>query len=88
MKIWVTKYALTVGIKVYKAREEPRDGHVVVHDRQGLNGWSMFFGKDWHTSEDAALKRAEQMREDKIASLKKQIEKLNELSFKSAQDKP
>lgn len=84
MKVWITKYALTAGIKVHKAKEEPRDGHVVVHDRSGLNGWSMFFGKEWHLSEEEAIKRAEQMRSDKIASLQKQIEKLNRLSFKSA----
>lgn len=82
MKIWITKYALTVGILVRESKQDPDGSSVVVLDQLAPNGWVMFFGKDWHTSESAAIECASQMREDKIASLKKQIQKLDKLSFR------
>lgn len=81
--IYITKYALTRGILTY-----PKDrnyslssDYVVVKDKNGLNGTSMYGGNDWHTTEEAAKKRAEQMRVDRIASLKKQVKTLETLKF-------
>jgi len=38
-------------------------------------------GKEWHRTEKEALCRAQEMRDRKIRSLKKQIEKLEKMSF-------
>ncbi len=40
-----------------------------------------FYGKDWHETKDDAVWRAEEMREKKIASLEKQVEKLEQMRF-------
>jgi len=38
-------------------------------------------GNDWHRTEEAAIKRAEEMRLKKIASVKKQLGKLEKMRF-------
>lgn len=44
--------------------------------------WTLFFiGKDAFLNKDDAIKRAEEMRKKKIASLEKQLDKLKKLSF-------
>lgn len=82
MKVWITKYALTKGIEEKEAVECPGfEGMIRV------NGCSVFAsnyhgeGDEWHRNHDLALKQAEEMRQKKIASLKKQIEKLEKLRF-------
>ena len=57
--------------------------HLDVYKRQG-KAWSDCYhgeGKEWHRTKEAALVRAEKMRQKKIASLKKQIEKLERMKF-------
>ena len=78
IKAWVTKYALTNGIKSFPGK--------VCHNissemfRYGTLGSA--YGKDWHRTSETAIARAEEMRKAKIASLKKSIEKLEKLEFK------
>ena len=38
-------------------------------------------GKEWHRTKEAAIAKAEEMRQKKIAGLKKQIERLEKLEF-------
>jgi len=38
-------------------------------------------GKDWHTDKESAIKKAEEMKQKKIKSLKRQIEKLENMKF-------
>ncbi|XBX08942.1 hypothetical protein QMP26_13215 [Enterocloster clostridioformis] len=38
-------------------------------------------GREWHRTPEAAIKRAEEMRAQKIKTLKNQIEKLKKLNF-------
>lgn len=40
-------------------------------------------GNDWHRTKESAIAKAEEMRKKKIASLKKQIEKLEKMEFKN-----
>jgi hypothetical protein len=75
MKIYVTKYALTAGIKEHEAEISSSGGAYV----NGLYGG--FFGNDFWDNEEEAKKHANVMRLKKIASLKKQIEKLEKLTF-------
>lgn len=76
--IWISKYALSEGIKAVDW-----DGQVSDYGRVTAYGfWSSFkFGKEAHETEKAAREAAEAMRLKKIASLKKQIAKLEKMSF-------
>ncbi len=80
MKAYITKYALTEGIVV-------RDGEVVGATSELLTwksekGWNQFaYGKEWHETPNIALADAEARRVRKIASLKKQLARLEKLTF-------
>ena len=79
-KVWITKYALSGGI-------EERDAELCGNDMVAIrtpNGFINYIhkeGRDWHLSQAQALLRAEEMRAAKIASLKKQIAKLEKMKF-------
>jgi hypothetical protein len=81
MKAYITQYALTQGIlemegevcdggKVFAAS---LDGGSIVH--------SYFHRGHWHLTKKEAIYAAANMRGRKIASLKKQIQKLESLKF-------
>lgn len=80
MKVFITKYALTSGIKEIEAEETTIPG--MIKDT-GQRFTSMYHteGKDWHRTIESAVKRAEDMRDRKIASLKKQLGKLENMEF-------
>lgn len=80
--VWITKYALTSGVEKALAEHGP-DYPGMVTVRRGIYPQS-FHGKDWHRTEAAALARANQMRLDRIAALKKQLTRLQKLTFKVA----
>ena len=80
MKVWITKYALTSGI-LEKEVKDFGDGSV----REIENSFPIYYhgeGKEWHRTKESAIAKAEEMRKKKIASLKKQIEKLEKMEFK------
>jgi hypothetical protein len=75
---WVTKYALSkTGIE--EVEGEVCHGTSSDMLRYGQHG--CVHGNDWHSTREDAVKRAEQMRLNKIASLKKQLEKLEKMRF-------
>jgi hypothetical protein len=76
MKAYVTKYALSKGILEI-------DGEVFA-DGKGMKWGSYFnsaYGNDWHKTLVEAKQRANEMRLAKIESLKKQIVKLEKMTF-------
>lgn len=75
---YLTKYALTEGIKEV-ACARPPSGYGYLHPENNLMAYKA--GRDIFESKADALKRAEAMRIKKIASLRKQIAKLEKLSF-------
>jgi hypothetical protein len=78
--VFVTKYALTAGIKKFAVKEI--DGSMVtVTDERASNGWRFFHGDDWHRTEADAVTRAKTMRRLKVASHERQIEKLKKMTF-------
>lgn len=78
MKVWLTRTALTQGI--IEADGELGQGHM---EGYLLTGGRFYWGREWHRTKEAAIARAEEMRAGKIASLRKQIAKLEKLtSFK------
>lgn len=74
--VWVTKYALTKGIYTEDA----------VVAKGGRSAWMpkkcrSFWGSEFHLTRAAAVARAQEMRTKKIASLRKQIAKLEAMDF-------
>lgn len=77
---YVTKYALTEGVQEVAATFLPDSTTSMIYYSE--NGHTCYaHGKDWYRSYPAAVSRAAVMRDKKIASLKKQIAKLETLKF-------
>lgn len=77
MKVWISRYALTKGIFEVEVKQSPFYSDLV----SSQSGYPYYHKPDWHETKEEAIKRAEQMRVKKIASLRKQIEKLENLDF-------
>ena len=74
---WITRYALSGGIKEVsgtQSREFP--AMITAYPNR-----DHYHDGDWHRTREAAVAKAEKMRVAKIASLKKQIAKLEKLRF-------
>lgn len=85
MKIWVTKYALSAGIRECELdRFDTDQRYVFVHWAGAPNNRALFAGNDWHKTYAAALEQADTMRVAKIASPRKQIARLEQFSFARA----
>ena len=86
MKVWVTKYA-TSGEGVIPCKEAKGTGFddmIVVPAKEAQLNFNWHIHKpDWHTTPEAAIARAEEMRTKKIASLKKQIANLEAMTFRA-----
>jgi len=80
MKYYITKYALSSGIDECEGQISNTSENMLVSKTE--NGYTTcFHGKDWHDTKESAIKQANEMRERKIKSLEKQIEKLKKLNF-------
>ncbi len=77
-KVWISKYALSGGIKEYEA--EIRNGSAYP-GAPFMSFTGFVLGKDAHLTRDEAVVVAEDMRRRKIASLTKQLSKLEILQF-------
>lgn len=73
---WITKYALTTGVYSMEVQTYEDNPNMV----RAANG-AFFHGDDWHRDKASAIAKAESMRVKKIAALKKQIARLENLSF-------
>lgn len=71
---FITKYALTQGI--FKKIVEDCGGGMVATVGDAYTGMYHGEGREWHRSLQAAKSHAETMRQAKIVSLERQIEKL------------
>ncbi len=76
--VWITKYLFTQGI-FSTTVEDCSDNDRMVKDT--VSSLCYYHGNEWHRTREAAVKRAENMRKKKIASLKKSIEKIKKLDF-------
>lgn len=79
MKVWVTKYALTDGI--IEADGEPYGLEWFSASWDNGDKCNDFEQGEWFDTKERAIQKAEEMRQKKIASLKKQIEKLEGMMF-------
>ena len=73
---WCTKYDLTTGIE-YR-RVEVRGAYAYAPERYSTNQYAK---GEWHTDRAAAVAAANAMRLRKIESLKRQIAKLEAMTF-------
>lgn len=80
MSFFVTKFALTDGI-----REAPEDAEIVqdkyLRFRGGPHHYEFLSSAYFHTDPGEAVAAAKEMRDKKIVSLKKQIKRLEALTF-------
>lgn len=88
MTIWVTRHALTRGIEKYDdaearvIRSGKGDRHCVVIPGRPGRKQMRFWPREWHPTAEAAVSRAEEMRQSALASLARQAEKLAALKFR------
>lgn len=83
MKVWITKYAFDKGILAGTIDESE-----LRNNRRYKEVWfnfgnydSMVERYDIHKTKEAAIAKAEEMRKNKIESLKNQILKLEDMKF-------
>lgn len=74
-KAYITKYALTDGII-------EKEGRIVKDTYFDVEKYGFFSKGDYFFTKEEAIEKAEKMRLKKIESLKKQILKLEKLTFK------
>ena len=79
MKVWITKYALTDGI--IEADAELCGLDIISASWDNGTRCNNFKGEEWWSTKKNAIEKAEEMRQKKITSLKKQIEKLEGMRF-------
>ena len=79
MKIWISKYALSSGITEHEC-PEPKNGFVYPGP-PFMRSFALKLGSEAHTTREAAIDSAEAMRAKKINALRKQILKLENMSF-------
>ena len=79
LKVWISRYALSEGVFELCAETTSIDGMI----SDPTNRCRMFHneGNEWHRTRAGAVAKADGMRLAKIASLKKQIAKLEKLKF-------
>jgi hypothetical protein len=81
MKIWISKYALSDGITEHEC-DSPDEGSDRVCPGAPFMSFASFkLGRDAHTSRDEAVKAAESARKKKLASVRKQIARLEAMVF-------
>lgn len=82
---YITKYALTVGIMEREATVIVSSGgtmiEVEIPAAIGFAYTHFFHGGDWHRTREAAVSKALEMRARKVKSLRKQLAKLEDMSF-------
>lgn len=83
-KVWITKYALSSGIRVEMAELSAVSDSMITVRADPLRKWQTetFHGSDWHRDEQSAIAKCELMRKKKISSLEMQLAKLKKLEFK------
>ena len=80
IQVWITRYAITSGIgKAFGFPSKMGTGSFI----KNPGSWKCetIRTKHWHKTEAEAVARAKEMRDKKIASLKKQIAKLEAMKF-------
>lgn len=83
MKAYITKYALTKGITVVEATAHENTNAITFKTGYSMGYTQYIYKPDWHTTFSEARDRAEEMRQRKIASLRKSLAKMETLTFRN-----
>lgn len=82
---FVTKYTLTAGIQAMRLRPPGEGGgnayEVLPNGKENLWTYYAKEGRDWHRTFESALADAQLRKKTKLASLRKQIAKIEAMSF-------
>lgn len=79
-EVWISRYALSDGLRKVWATISEHGG--ASYKLRGNDLFSIYVSRsDWHDSFDDAVKKANQMRDKRISSLTRQIEKLQAIDF-------
>ena len=81
MTAYITKYALTNGIEKVEASEPTGITQMIVVKTSVFTAHYHGEGREWHRTFESAVLKAEAMREKKIKSMQKAINKLKEIEF-------
>lgn len=81
VRVWITKYALSGGIFCVDAKIRHEVSSSMISWGGKFNQYA--HGKDWHRTEEAAIARAEELRQTRIAAHHKSLAKLEKLVFKA-----
>jgi hypothetical protein len=79
-KVFITKYALTTGIMECEM-DVYDDGKGCYGKPDGFAFKTGFYGNDFHLTKEDAIKDCNKRKEKKIESLKKQMTKIEKLTF-------
>ena len=75
--VWITRYALSSGIEEVEVLSRDHIGVRIRWEKQKRGGWIVLgIAEGWKATKEEALAYAETMRKERIASLRKQITKL------------
>jgi hypothetical protein len=81
-KVFITKYALTEGIKEAEMEVTLKDPYFKKKCSGKFNGFmTMFFNDEFHLTMEDAIKDAKKKQAKKIASLEKQLLKAKKINF-------
>ena len=78
-KAYITRYSLTTGIK--ESTVEWCESSPKMVQEKDTSYPTYYHGKDWHRTREEAVARAKEMRDKKIASMKKKIKQLEVMDF-------
>ena len=84
--VWITKYALTKGVFVGRAKVMPRET-IAVEPSIGP-GFSYFHRNEWHQSKEAADARVREMAISRIVSLKKKLAAVEKIAAEGVKVTP
>ena len=76
MRVWITRYALTQGL--FQVDAELVTAHGVTYASCRRSGIGLFT-REWAKTEAEAVKAFEKMRSNKIKSLRRQLERLEQM---------
>jgi len=81
MVIWSTKYCLTEGITKHDVKDTDESSVVIPRTKDAPMLMLHGLGREWHKTEEGAIKRATEIKAKKIISLNKQIKKVSLIEF-------
>jgi len=80
VKVWVVKHLFSRGI-IEVTGEMTESGAISIEDKKSAWSYSHYHKGEWYSTQEEAIKKAEEMKARKLASLRKQIAKIEAMSF-------